>query len=112
MNTELVGPASVRVQQQVSGAVCIFPYDFVFGMRLLTLLEIDLLTRSFIIIRRQWQIDAAWLVILKSGLCLEVQKQPLTFCEALLLRPGGNPCHVGFADGMLFKLLSEADCCI
>ena len=58
VDTKLVCASCVGVHQQVGSAVCIFLYNLVFGMCLLTLFEIHFLTRPFVIIRRQWQINA------------------------------------------------------
>ena len=58
VDAKLVCATCVGVQQQVGSAVCIFLYNLVFGMCLLTLFEIHFLTRPFVIIWRQWQINA------------------------------------------------------
>ena len=51
VDPQLVGASCVRVQEQVGCAVCVDSDGLVFCMRRLTLLEVDFLARTFVVVR-------------------------------------------------------------
>ena len=51
MDTQLMGAAGDRMQQQVGSPVRIIAYDLIFGMGWLALLEVDFLSGPFVIVR-------------------------------------------------------------
>ena len=51
VDSELMGAAGMRVEQDIGRAVLIDGYDFIFCQRVLSLSRINLLSRTFVVVR-------------------------------------------------------------